>query len=103
MALATADGTGGFRIDGLNLSLDGWWEIEVVVRGTQAAEIRRTFMLLLGDPNIYGADAVRLPETDPNAERVFNRGLTSIRDLHSIRYTQRLATAAATSSWSRWR
>ncbi len=91
VALATTDGTGGFRVDGLNLSLDGWWEVDVVVRGTQAAEIRRTFMLLLGDPNVYGTDSVRLPETDPNAESVYNRGLAGIQGLHSIRYTQRLS------------
>lgn len=91
VALATADGKGGFRVDGLNLSLDGWWQIEVVVRSPQAAEIRRDFMVLLSDPNIHGPDAVRLPPTDPDAEFVFHRGLTSIEALHSIRYTQRLS------------
>ncbi len=89
-AVAAPDGAGGFRVEGLNLSLDGWWRVEAIVRQGRDPEIRRSFELLLGDPNIYGSDAVRLPATDPKAAVVFDRGMAGIAALHRVRYTQRL-------------
>ncbi len=87
---AEADGTGGFTVGGLELSVDGWWRVDVLVRQPDGPEMAASFYLLLPDPNLNGTDAPRKPESDPSAIAVFERGLVHLTGLHRLRYTQRL-------------
>src|SRR5918995_418360 len=46
-----------FTLEGLDLSLDGWWRIDVSLSGGNQPAITAPFYLLLPDPNVHGSDA----------------------------------------------
>ncbi len=94
----TAPTPGGkFAVTGVQLSLTGWWEIDVLVRQIGLPDITVPFFVLLPDPNVHGFGAPRLPASSAEAEQAFQRGLAGITSLHSLRWTQRLAGGTGTA------
>jgi copper transport protein len=86
----TPDGQGGYAGQGDQLSIDLWWQITATVRVAGQEDQIAAFYLLLPDPNLYGADAVDTPDSDPAAEALYQRaygltaGATSYENYQSI-------------------
>jgi methionine-rich copper-binding protein CopC len=83
-----ADPSGALFTGQVELPEDGWWQIDVVVTPPGGIASRARFWLVLPDPNVmsHGPN----PETDPDAQMLFERGLESLTTLRSVRYTQRV-------------
>lgn len=87
----TAEQTGEGRTGGdaveMALDGDGWWRVSVTPVDSEGGDPLR-FYLLLPDPNLYGGDAIAVPESDPAAEAVFARGLAATTALHRVAYRE---------------
>lgn len=94
--VAAPDGAGGFTATGLALSVDGWWRVTATVRRADQADLIAPFYLLVPDPNLHGAAAVRLPEGSGDAPAVFQRGLASLTGAQRYRYRQTIAGGTGT-------
>jgi hypothetical protein len=90
------DVEGGFTSRGVQLSLDGWWRVDVLVRRSGVSDITVPFYLRLPDPNLNGFNAVPTPQARDEAELVFQRGLAGLTSLHSVRWTQWLSGGTGT-------
>ncbi|MGC4105646.1 MAG: copper resistance protein CopC [Thermomicrobiales bacterium] len=85
IALAAAPGTATFTTESMDLSLDGWWRLTVRINRASQQGTVAEFYLLLPDPNVHGFDAPTVPRNDPDAQQVFQRGLTTLTSLTSMR------------------
>jgi hypothetical protein len=94
--IAAPDGAGAFAATGLALSVDGWWRVTATVRRPGQPDLVAPFYLLVPDPNLHGADAVRLPEGNGDAAAVFARGLASLTGAQRYRYRQAIAGGTGT-------
>ena len=83
-----------FVTSGLDLSMNGWWQITTTIERIGTERASAPFYVLLPDPNTSGFDAVPDPDTDPVAEAVFERGLASMTSWSSVRWTESLGTGA---------
>jgi hypothetical protein len=81
------------------LAAPGWWQADVVVTPPDGVASRAHFWLVLPDPNVtgHGPD----PETDPEAQALFERGLEALTSLRSVRSTQRLGDGGGSLSRTR--
>lgn len=86
-----------FVTKGVQLSLNGWWRVNVLVRRLGQSDLTVPFYLLLPDPNIHGMDAPDVPEGSPDAEALYQRGLASLTSLQSVRWSQRLTGGTGTA------
>jgi hypothetical protein len=76
-----------------------WWRVSVSVAAGQDAAAA-VFMLLAPDPNINGPHSVPMPQPAPDAQALYQRGLTDLTALHSIRYTQWIADGRGNAAFS---
>ena len=83
-----------YATTGLKLSLDGWWQITATIRRQGFADTTATSFLLLPDPNTQGFDAPPAPETAPEAQAVFDRGLATMTSWTSVRLRERIVTGS---------
>lgn len=90
------NGRGGFASQGVQLSLDGWWRVDVLVRQLGAPDTTVSFFLMLPDPNVNGFDSVPAPKSSDEATAMFERGLHGMTSMHSVRFTQRLSGGTGT-------
>lgn len=81
-----------YAVEGLDLSLEGWWRIDVALGEPGQAPVTAPFYLLLPDPNIHGSDAPPDPPSDPAALALFERGLDTMTAWRSVRWTQWLGS-----------
>lgn len=88
---ATAIGGGRFQVKGAQLSVDGWWRVEVTMRRNGSALPIVPFYFLLPDPNIDGAGAVPIAEPDPAALAAYEAGRAGYTSPHQVRYQERMA------------
>ncbi len=86
-----ADGT--FALTGTQLSLDGWWSIDVTLRWPGREDIVLTYYLLLPDPNVHGLDAPATRESDPAAATLYDQAMTKYTGIHRVRYRQLMVDA----------
>lgn len=84
--------TGDFVSDGVNLTLNGWWEIDVLVRRAGLEDEIVPFFVLIPDPNINGFDAPKFDGSSDQAEALFQNALQEEMNLTSVHYTERLAS-----------
>lgn len=86
--------SGGYRTEGLNLSLDGWWRIgaRVNLPGRPAQEA--AFLALLPDPNTQGSDAAPNPPTNPDAEALFDVAYDQMLAWKRVRWTESLGSGS---------
>jgi copper transport protein len=84
--------TGDFVSNGVNLTLNGWWEIDVLVRRAGMDDVVVPFFALIPDPNINGFDAPHFDGTSEEAEALFQQTLQNETGLSSVHYTERLAS-----------
>jgi copper transport protein len=85
-AQPAADGT--YRVAGTQVSLDGWWRIDVTVRWPGREDVVLTYYLLLPDPNLHGLDAPADRASDPEAAALFTEAMASYTGIHRVRYRQ---------------
>ncbi len=88
------DGSQTYTTAGLNLSLDGWWQIDARVMSDDLPDQSATFYTLLPDPNTQGFDAPPKPETDPAAEALFNQAYEQMLSWESVRWTENLGSGS---------
>jgi copper transport protein len=81
-----------FATSGLDLSMEGWWQVTATVERIGAKPASAPFYVLLPDPNTSGFDAPSDPDSDPDAEAVFRRGLGNLTSWHSVRWTESLGS-----------
>ncbi|MCO5223328.1 MAG: copper resistance protein CopC [Thermomicrobiales bacterium] len=84
--------TGDFVSEGIQLTLNGWWEIDVLVRRAGLEDQVVPFFVLIPDPNINGFDAPSFDGTSADAEQLFEQGLQDLTGLETVHYTERLAS-----------
>ncbi len=86
------DNSNTFQTAGLDLSLEGWWQIDA--RVIQAGEVDQvaSFFTLLPDPNTQGTAAAPKPDTDPEAEALFETAYRQMLSWGRVRWTERLGS-----------
>jgi copper transport protein len=84
--------TGDFVSNGVQLTLNGWWEIDVLVRRAGLEDEIVPFFVLVPDPNINGFDAPKFDGSSDQAQTLFQNALQTEMALTSVRYTERLAS-----------
>jgi copper transport protein len=86
------NGEGDFKSSGVQLTLNGWWEIDVLVRRPGLEDVTVPFFLLVPDPNINGFGAPKAPDSSDEAKQLYDQALAHTTSLHSLHYTERLAS-----------
>lgn len=80
---------------GLDLSLDGWWQIDAsITRGTERSTA--SFYVLLPDPNMHGTSAAPTSADDPEARAVYERAITTMQSQTALDWTESINTGADT-------
>lgn len=74
-----------FATESMSLALDGWWRLTVRINRASQQGTSASFYLILPDPNVHGFGAPTVPDNDPAAQEVFQRGLTTTTALTSMR------------------
>lgn len=93
---ATVDANGAWTLSGTQLSLADWWKITVTVRQAGLQDTIISYYLILPDPNLNGFEDMPEPESQPEAEAIFQRGLENLTSLHRVAYTQQLTSGTGT-------
>lgn len=81
-----------WRAAGLNLSLDGWWQIDARINLAGQAPQTATFYPLLPDPNAQGIDAAPKPASDPDAEALYDTAYRQMLAWERVRWTESLGS-----------
>jgi copper transport protein len=84
--------TGDFVSNGVQLSINGWWEVDVLIRRAGLEDVVVPFFVLIPDPNINGFDAPQFDSSSDEAEALFQQALETELNLTSVHYTERLAS-----------
>jgi copper transport protein len=85
-----------YSASGLDLSLDGWWQITAKFERDGQATSSANFYLLLPDPNIHGFDAPPAPDNDQAAQAVLDRGIATMEAMDRFRWSESINTGADT-------
>ncbi len=93
--VATVPAGSGFVSQGVQLSLDDWWRVDVLIRRLGVADVSVPFFLRLPDPNVNGFDE-DAPAGADEARAVYERGLAGMTSMRSVHFTQRLAGGTGT-------
>jgi copper transport protein len=94
-----ADPTGALFTGAIALPQSGWWQANVVIVPQSGIATRALFWFVSPDPNL--TDHGPEPTTEPAAQALFERGLTSLRALRSVRLSQRVNDGAGSLARSR--
>lgn len=76
----------------IELTDQGWYELTVALETTDESLGTATMYILLPDPSVYGADALDLPDTDPEAEVIFNQSLERYAGWNASRWRESLGS-----------
>jgi copper transport protein len=93
---ATPDASGAWVLAGTQLSIQDWWRVTVTVRQAGLQDTNIVYYLILPDPNLNGFNDMPVPDTQPEAEEVFQRGLQGLTSLHRVAYVQQLTSGTGT-------
>jgi copper transport protein len=83
-----------FATTGLNLSLEGWWEITARVSRSGQQNATADFYVLLPDPNTQGPDAPPSPDSDPEAEALFDMAYARMLSWQSVRWSEYIGSGS---------
>ncbi len=92
----TPDGNGNWVLTGTQVSIADWWRITVTIRRAGVEDLSAPFYVIMPDPNINGFDSVPTVDSDPDAQAVYERGLTNLTSLHRLAYIQQLSSGTST-------
>ena len=76
----------------IDLADQGWYELAVALETADETFGAATMYILLPDPSVYGADALDLPDTDPEALALFARALNRYADWDASRWRESLGS-----------
>lgn len=93
---ATPDASGAWTLGGTQLSIEDWWRVTVTVRQAGLQDTDIVYYLILPDPNLNGYNDMPQPESQPEAQAVFKRGLQGLTSLHRVAYVQQLTSGTGT-------
>jgi hypothetical protein len=98
---ATSTGDGRWAVAGTQLSISGWWTIEIALRWAGQEDVIVPFHLLLPDPNLNGLEAppVDLP-ADPAAEAEYLDAMALYTSVHRVRYSQVMSSHRGSTSYA---
>jgi methionine-rich copper-binding protein CopC/putative copper export protein len=88
------DSPATFATSGLNLSLEGWWEITASISRSGQQNASASFYVLLPDPNTQGSDAPPAPESDPEAEALFDQAYAQMLSWQSVRWSEHIGSGS---------
>lgn len=88
------DAPATFTTTGLNLSLEGWWDITASISRSGQQNASAHFYVLLPDPNTQGFDAPPSPESDPEAEALFNEAYARMLSWRSVRWSEHIGSGS---------
>lgn len=77
---------------GLDLSLDGWWQVTATVARQGMPDAAAAFFLLLPDPNTSGAGNGPKPASSDEAEALFRKAVTTMPSWRSVRWIEYLGS-----------
>lgn len=80
-----------WQIDDLELD-EGWYAFDVSVSDESGTVATSTLYALLPDPSVYGSGAVPSPDTDPDAEALYERALATYGDWQTGRWRENLGS-----------
>ncbi len=82
-----------WHADQLNLTDAGWYAFHITLdTGDVGAEAQ--LYALLPDPSVHGASAVELPDSDPDAEAIYNKALESYASWSAAKWRESLGSGA---------
>lgn len=88
------DAPATFTTTGLNLSLEGWWDITASISRSGQQNASAHFHVLLPDPNTQGFDAPPAPESDPEAEALFDKAYARMLSWQSVRWSEHIGSGS---------
>lgn len=91
---AAPDGAGGFVVTTSAISVESWWRVTVLLRRAGQQDATAPFYLLAPDPNLHGVDALDIPESDPDAQALYERARTQFATSTGYENHQRLASGS---------
>ncbi len=80
-----------WQVEGLSLD-DGWYAFDVGVSANGDATATSTLYALLPDPSVYGGEAVETPDSDPDAEALYQRALETYGGWQTGRWRENLGS-----------
>ncbi|MFM9106784.1 MAG: copper resistance protein CopC [Chloroflexota bacterium] len=83
------DPNGGYAFGAANVPAAGWVQATLSIIPPAGPPAAAPFWFVLPDPNVTGKGP--MPGSDPAARAVFDRAITALQALRSVRYTQRLS------------
>ena len=84
--------TGDFVSNGVQLTLNGWWEVDVLVRRAGMEDQVVPFFFMIPDPNINGFDAPKFDGSNEEAQALYEKALQIETALTSVHYSERLTS-----------
>jgi hypothetical protein len=80
-----------WQVENLKLD-DGWYAFEVALSRNGDTVGASSLYAMLPDPSVYGGDAVDTPDTDPDAEALYERALATYGDWRTGRWRENLGS-----------
>jgi hypothetical protein len=77
-----------YVINGLQLSLNDWWQITVQIEISGETPTQADFYMLMPDPNVRDLGPPAPAQRDPEAQALYERGLQNLLSLSRLRYSQ---------------
>jgi hypothetical protein len=81
-----------YAVDGLDLSLDGWWQIDATITSATSELTHASFYLLLPDPNVHGSSAAPSPDDNPDARAIFDRAVAAMQSRQKFKWGESINT-----------
>lgn len=78
----------------VDLAETGWYQLDVALSDAGDVWAIGHTWALLPDPSVYGADAIDLPDSDPEAEALYQRALERYASWETARWREGLSSGA---------
>ena len=91
---ASPDATATWEAESLNLPDQGWYAFDITLSNANEIIGTTTIYMLLPDPSVHGSAAPALPETDPEAEAIYNQALEAYGSWDAARWRESLGSGA---------
>jgi hypothetical protein len=81
-----------WRVDDLALADQDWYAFDLTLAEGDSTVATSTLYALLPDPSVYGAEALDTPKSDPDAEALYQRALTTYGGWQTGRWRENLGS-----------
>jgi hypothetical protein len=83
-----------WRATDIDLPDSGWYALEFHLRDGGGTVAEMITLALLPDPSVYGAEAIELPTTEPDAAALYDRALETYASWEAARWRESLSSGA---------